>query len=83
MGRLGKCQVSVLKLLYPYSVFPKLFALSPPGACSTILLKMQCKQERKTEKVSAADQRCRNGKQNKIKPPNSELPKQRLMITCM
>lgn len=35
----------------PYSVFPKLFAFSLPGACSTILPQMQCKQERKTERV--------------------------------
>lgn len=33
----------------PYSVFPKLFAFSLPGACSTILPQMQRKQERKTE----------------------------------
>lgn len=35
----------------PYSVFPKLFDFSLPGACSTILPQMQCKQERKTERV--------------------------------
>lgn len=35
----------------PYSVFPKLFAFSLPGACSTILPQMQCKQERKTDRV--------------------------------
>lgn len=33
----------------PYSVFPKPFAFSLPGACSTILPQTQCKQERETE----------------------------------
>lgn len=50
----GERQVTML-LSNPYSVFPKLFALSLPGACSTILIKMQCKQERNTEKVSDAN----------------------------
>lgn len=44
----------------PYSVFPKLFAFSLPGACSTILPQMQCKQERKTERVRGWSDR-RNG----------------------
>lgn len=44
----------------PYSVFPKLYAFSLPGACSTILPQMQCKQERKTERVRGWSDR-RNG----------------------
>lgn len=39
----------------PYSVFPKPFAFSLPGACSTILPQMQCKQERETESQNLSD----------------------------
>lgn len=44
-GRLWESVFYVL--LFPYSFFPKIFAFSLPGACSTILPKMHWKQERK------------------------------------
>lgn len=77
MGRPGECQVSVF-LLNPYSVFPKLFALSLPGACSTILLKMQCKQERKTEKCQMLIKEVEMENKTKTSHPNLALRKQSL-----
>lgn len=50
----------------PYSVFPKPFAFSLPGACSTILPQMQCKQERETE-----SQRCVRGPETPPAHPSS------------